>query len=1230
MDAVKHFRHSRSFYLISFALAMAAAAWSRPALSPSPANVTLNTRTATSADIVITSTGAPITFAVSTTYASDGGNGQWLSFQQSSDTTPAALQLVLHLAGMGPGTYTATLNLTPTAPDDAVASSVTVTLNVGGGSGGTGTTISSSLSTVPLSWTNGNTAYASPSPVITTTSSTPIGLTLGTPTTSSGGNWLSAQLTTNSITSLVGATLLIQASPSGLSPGTYQGSISITPSTGTQISVGVTFTVASGGGGGGQLSVSPATINWNFNTSGGATPTQPLTLTSSGGSTTFSATVSSQNNWLLLNTQTDLTGTIGTALTAHVGSQAFSLSTGSYEGTITFTDDHYNQATVTVRLSVNGGATGLTVSPTSLSIPVSLNGSSQSQTVSVYSTSGGNFSASTNAAWLFASTNTGTLNPSSTGSVTVTANPGSYPNGTYSGKVTITVGGQSQEVPVTMVVGTGSGGGSTQSAVSPNKISVNWQAGRNPGLLPRFPINITGTSGNWSSNITYGTGASGWLTLSNSLGSSLPDQAMLVVDAPSITTAGTYTGTVAITTPSGTQNIDVTLVITTDSPVLISNPGGLLFTSPDGSTPTPQSVYFLSSDSSQFDLSGAVTTNATWISVAPIQPGQKTLSVSVDPAGLSSQTLSGSITVAVAGFPTMKIPVVLMAGNGSGGGGGSTGLLTFNPSPVNFTATVGTNPSQQVITVSANPQVAFTVSPSTTNGGNWLSVSTTSGTATTNISASVNVSGLAAGTYNGYLNFNVNGSVQSLPVTLTLSAPGSGNNGNVSVTPAPSVGFKFTAQVGSSNPNVQALQVTSASGSNVVNFTVQALTDNGGNWLSTSVNPGVVMSTPVESLTVFVNISGLAGGTYTGKIRVSPNGGTVVDVPVTLTVTAPPSVSATPAEMTFNYRAGGDAPAAQQIAVSGNGGTLSFTATASSTGNWLKVSPGTGTTPANVAVTVDGTGLSAGTYTGTVTVAGANGAPGTSTTTVTLKVTTPLPTISQVSNAASYSTASLAPGEIVTLFGKDLGPATPALLKDTPGGKVPTTLGGVQVLVNGIPAPIIYASSTQISAVIPYELAPFTSATVLVRYLGQSSNGVLMNVSTTAPGVFTQDASGTGLGAILNQNSTTNSASNPAARGETVVIYMTGEGQTSPAGVTGKVTTVNPAPPLTPAPVALVGVLIGGQPAQIAFQGEAPDMVSGVMQLNVVVPTTIAAGLQPVVVTVGPNSSQTGVTIALK
>jgi uncharacterized protein (TIGR03437 family) len=116
----------------------------------------------------------------------------------------------------------------------------------------------------------------------------------------------------------------------------------------------------------------------------------------------------------------------------------------------------------------------------------------------------------------------------------------------------------------------------------------------------------------------------------------------------------------------------------------------------------------------------------------------------------------------------------------------------------------------------------------------------------------------------------------------------------------------------------------------------------------------------------------------------------------------------------------------------------------------------------------------------------------------------------------------------------------------------------------------------------------------------------------------------------LNQNNSYNAPNNPAAKGSYVVFYVTGEGQTAPAGVTGKVTTVSPTLPLTPQPLLPVTVLINGQPASIAFYGEAPGVVSGVMQINVQIPASAPSGNLPLKVSVGGATSQNSVTISVE
>jgi uncharacterized protein (TIGR03437 family) len=426
--------------------------------------------------------------------------------------------------------------------------------------------------------------------------------------------------------------------------------------------------------------------------------------------------------------------------------------------------------------------------------------------------------------------------------------------------------------------------------------------------------------------------------------------------------------------------------------------------------------------------------------------------------------------------------------------------------------------------------------------------------------------------------------------------------------------------------------VSSALGSSGATFTASATTNNGISWIQLSTVSGSAYSTPLN-VVVTVNTSVLSAGTFTGNVTITPTGGTAVTVPVTLTIAGAATIAVSNTSLSFSYQAGAATPNTQSVSVTVSNATSgAFTATATSTpAGWLAVTPTSGTAPGSLIVSITPSGLSAGTYTGSIAVAGATGATGTATINVTLTVTVPLPTITAVVNAASFVNEPIAPGEIITIGGTSIGPATAASFTVTTSGAsqfVPTAaLAGVQVLINGFPAPVLYVSATQINAIVPYEIAGILSPTVLVKFLGQSSNGFVVNAAATAAGIFTANGSGSGPGAILNFDLSPNSASNAAARGSEIVIYMTGEGQTSPAGVDGKVTT---AP--FPAPLLPIAVMIGGAPATVAFMGEAPGLVSGVLQLNVIVPTNLTTtGAVPVSVTFGTNStSQGGVTVNIR
>jgi uncharacterized protein (TIGR03437 family) len=218
---------------------------------------------------------------------------------------------------------------------------------------------------------------------------------------------------------------------------------------------------------------------------------------------------------------------------------------------------------------------------------------------------------------------------------------------------------------------------------------------------------------------------------------------------------------------------------------------------------------------------------------------------------------------------------------------------------------------------------------------------------------------------------------------------------------------------------------------------------------------------------------------------------------------------------------------------------------------------------------------------------------------------------------------SVAPGEIVSFFGSNIGPATAVLTAADTSGRLPTDAGGVSVLFDKFPAPVTYASPNQINVVVPYELAGQTSTAISIANNGSASSPFGISVFPTLPGLFTANGTGTGPVAALNQDLSLNSAQNPIAAGSIVVLYATGAGAMNNFMPDGQITGAN-----TSTPVAAVYVRIGKVPAEILYAGSAPSLVSGALQVNVRVPSgTVGGGQVPIQLIVGEYTSPPGTTI---
>ena len=236
-------------------------------------------------------------------------------------------------------------------------------------------------------------------------------------------------------------------------------------------------------------------------------------------------------------------------------------------------------------------------------------------------------------------------------------------------------------------------------------------------------------------------------------------------------------------------------------------------------------------------------------------------------------------------------------------------------------------------------------------------------------------------------------------------------------------------------------------------------------------------------------------------------------------------------------------------------------------------------------------------------------------------------TLSAVTNGASNLIGPVAPGEVVVLYGSNIGPSTFAANQPDSTGVYGTTLSGVTVYVNGVPAPILYAWTTQVAAAVPYSISGSTGQFV-VQYQNTLSAPIALSVAASAPGIFTYDYSGKGQAAAYNMDGTfaVNGAARPIKTGSSIALYVTGSGQTTPGGTDGAIGSAQP--PVAALPVS---VTIGGASAQVTYKGGITGVISGVTLIVAQVPTGIATGSAvPVSVQVSGVAAQSGVTIAIQ
>jgi len=546
----------------------------------------------------------------------------------------------------------------------------------------------------------------------------------------------------------------------------------------------------------------------------------------------------------------------------------------------------------------------------------------------------------------------------------------------------------------------------------------------------------------------------------------------------------------------------------------------------------------------------------------------------------------------------------------------TTVTLTPSPTSLTFAYTIGSAlPAAQTVSVRASagtPAYSVTI---TGSNAQWLTVAPDTGIMPANLSVRVNPTSLAVGTYQSTITMAATGVANPLRISVTLVVSNALPTLAVSTT-----SLAFTSPP--AQPAAQTFRLTTTGGP--IPFTIAA----GSVWLSVTPTTGVVLPGAPVTISVQPDATALAASAvpYTGKITITATGTTaasktqlvsvsmlVNSLSPTITSIWPPSVLVNTPAATVTLRGTGfQANSVVMI------GTQSLATTVvSSTALLATVPPVLLTTP------------------GVLNFYVSNPAPGGSSPAIGFTVSA-TPSVQITVNAASGVAGTVSPGEIITMYGQGIGPAASYSMQDADNnGYVDTNVAGYTVFIDSVPSPILYLSQNQVTVQVPYEVTLGLSQTIQITNGISLASGVV-SIAATAPGTFSLDGSGLGQAAALNFSATNqtyslNGASTPAHVGDTVILYMTGEGDYATVIPirTGLLvpTALTPMPQMNPLP----SVTIGGQPAALTYAGPVVGSLLGILQINATIPAGSATGAAvPISIAIGTVNSQSGITLVIK
>ena len=793
-----------------------------------------------------------------------------------------------------------------------------------------------------------------------------------TPTTSTGGNWLTASPTGGGCCFTPGG-IVVSANATGLMAGTYTGQIAFaeyfagTPS----ITVPVTLYVAAAGGTffgdvAGQASFSMLP--------GGAPPSQTIQIENGGTGTlhwTVTASTADGGTWLQVPVTSGAAPSMVSDGITPASLPGAGAVAGTYTGQLLFTATG-SSVTVPVSVTVGSATSPLFTQVNPIDFTMPQGGAALPQVLSI-SSPGTNFTFSTavhtgtGGSWLSIS-NVGGECCNTPFALTVSVNASTLAAGTYIGEIIVQEYYQDEltmTVPVTLTV---AAPGTTFFDSLPGEMSFFRTTTEAPSAQA-VPIRNGGTGTlNWTASGSTADGGN-WLTLSAVSGTAPSSLTVSILTAAlpgAGATLGTFDGQVVLEAGTDVVTIPVSVVV---GPSVFGQVNPIAFTIPEGGEALPQ-VLSVASTGTNFTFSSAVYTasGGSWLTISNLG-GEccntpENITVSVNAAALPAGTYAGEIVFEQYSQQDMglTVPVTLTVV-----ASGSTAFFDSLPGEMSFSlATGGGAPAPQAIRIrnAGTGTLNWTLATSTADGGNWLTASALSGAAPSTVSVSINPNFLpsSTGTFNGQIVLKTTGDEVTIPVSVTVGA-------NVF---AQVNALNFTMPQGGANPLPQILAIAST-GTNFT-FSTAVYTATGGSWLTISNLGGECCNTP-ENITVSVNASTLTPGTYTGEITFVQYSqqDLAITVPVTLTVEATTSAffDNMPGQLSFFLKPGATPPSQTVQVRNAGSGALNWTVAGSTAdgGAWLTVSPASGKAPSSVTVSVvtahlPGSGMTAATYNG--------------------------------------------------------------------------------------------------------------------------------------------------------------------------------------------------------------------------------------------------------------------------